>query len=770
MLNELKYNINDFKKLDEDDVIIVFKGNVYPIYVHDNSYDNFTYVINIIKKLCSSFDGMYDIFFEDDGKLKQLFRFSPDKLINALGNFEGLPKVLYGYVTEHEGKYALAFDNAMYDVANSQELKQLLKTGITNQFEYILFNDKAYTLEELKKGEFDNKTRENTNIAPTLFHGTTSEFLYSIITKGIRRVAENSYFKGIDNEGLVFLTSVFETAKNYAKMYKMKKGGSTCIIAIDSRKLDANKIVLDYDFATEYTTDYENSPYSGRIKPKNRFYRGDVVKNSGRHGTKFGKIGYKGIVMPNAIKGVYIDDEFYTKEQVLQMYEHRWNISRNGNVLNEYTSRYYSGQENFNIKAYHSVRRSHIVDLWFDGKLDPKAEHNGECPWDVIWFTIKEGDFQSQYQFSFDIDPATFEEFGFKWVNDIHLVCTKPIELMDKRIRINRHGGVNPDEIFENLCPNRTQEEYNEFFDEMFDLTNYEVSNEYFVNKLLQQYNIPKEVYWSVDELGENIKKVRQGMIQYEHCEDILNEVDADDISLKSFEVQDELNPKFWINGKINSRVRLKLLDLADEFFDSLSVNWVKPKDIVLTGSIANYNWSRYSDVDVHILVDFNEVWKKKEFVRDYFDSKKELWLQEHDGLKIYGFPVEIYVEDSNEKNPSSGIYSLNKNKWLVEPNDFQDAELNQDFIKKQSAKLMTEIDEIEEKIKTEKDNHKLEELSSKVKRMFDKLHKQRGESLEKHGEYGVYNIIWKVLRRSGHLDKMWEIINTVYNKINSIK
>ena len=53
---------------------------------------------------------------------------------------------------------------------------------------------------------------------------------------------------------------------------------------------------------------------------------------------------------------------------------------------------------------------------------------------------------------------------------------------------------------------------------------------------------------------------------------------------------------------------------------------------------------------------------------------------------------------------------------------------------------------------------------------LFDKLHKQRQESLDKNGEMGTYNIIWKVLRRSGHLEKIWKIINTVYNKVNSIK
>lgn len=262
---------------------------------------------------------------------------------------------------------------------------------------------------------------------------------------------------------------------------------------------------------------------------------------------------------------------------------------------------------------------------------------------------------------------------------------------------------------------------------------------------------------------------VRQGLIHYGDGE-ALNEVSASEISLKSFEVQDELNPKFWINGKINSRVRLKLLDIADEFFDSLTVNWVKPKDVVLTGSIANYNWSKYSDVDVHILVDFKSVWKKTEFVKDYFDSKKEIWTQEHDGLKIYGFPVEVYVEDTNIKNPSTGIYSLYKDKWLVEPNDFQNAKLNKSYVKSHSAKIMTEIDNIEDKLKKTTDNHKLETYSSKMKNLFDKLKKQRQESLNKHGEYGTYNIIWKVLRRSGHLDNIWNIINNIYNKINSIK
>lgn len=588
-------------------------------------------------------------------------------------------------------------------------------------------------------------------------------------------------------------------------------------------------------------------------------------------------------------------------------------------MINEYTSRFYKNEQNFKIKAYHNVRNlSDLCDIFYDGYLGPQAPHKGECPYDIIWFTISD-DYKTNFTFSFEIDPHTFNEFDFQWMNDNHLVTSKKIDVMDKRLKLETLNGLAIDKLYENIYDG-TQNGLDKFIERVCGLTDNELSNEAFIMKILQQYGFKRSdyfIYEDEQDMNESIDRNLSNVIYYalfldsesrnklekivpsnaykifcdhmtiafktsftdevvDKCESILgkeysllattigktddvmavgvetdcfstnnnkhitlctltangkpvqsnnikewkalrnpialngvvkafttnglsegkkkqyvrqdimldasrgdygmseslqmNEVEAQDISLKSFEVKDELNPKFWVNNKINSKVRLRLLDLADEFFDTLSINWVKPKDIVLTGSIANYNWSKYSDVDVHILIDYNEVWKKKEFVQDYFDSKKALWSQEHEDLTIYGFPVEMYVEDSNNDNPSSGIYSLNKNKWIVEPNDFQDAELNEDYIKDRSAKIMTEIDEIEEKISKETDNHKLEVLSKKAKKLFDTLHKQRQESLTKHGEMGTYNIIWKVLRRTEYLDKIWEIINKVYNKVNSLK
>lgn len=250
-----------------------------------------------------------------------------------------------------------------------------------------------------------------------------------------------------------------------------------------------------------------------------------------------------------------------------------------------------------------------------------------------------------------------------------------------------------------------------------------------------------------------------------------INEIEAKNISLSSFKVKKELNPKFWPNGKLNSRVRLRLMDIADDFIQELSVDWVKPKDVIFTGSIANYNWSRFSDVDLHILIDYTKVYpKNQDFVEDYFKSKKEVWLSNHEDLKIFGFPIEISVEDSNEDNPSSGRYSLYKNKWIVEPDDFQDASINQEYVKKKAASFMTQIDDIEKKINKETDTHRCEKYGDKIYKIFDKLKKMRSDGLASDKkEMSSGNIIYKIIRRAGYLDKIWDIVNSSYDKVNSI-
>ena len=243
-------------------------------------------------------------------------------------------------------------------------------------------------------------------------------------------------------------------------------------------------------------------------------------------------------------------------------------------------------------------------------------------------------------------------------------------------------------------------------------------------------------------------------------CNEEASHVDTS-VDLSSFRIHDILNPKIWINGLINSRVRLRLLEIADDFVDFLSVDWVKPKDIILTGSLANYNWSKFSDFDLHVLYDFSEVDDRVDFVREYFDSKKNEWNRQHDSVKIYGFPVELYVQDSREPHVSSGVYSLEKNTWLVKPDRdrFRPIQLNKYYIKDKVRTYINKILAIEE----------MEDGGVEAKRLLSRLKKMRGESLKAEGEMGSGNVIYKCLRRLGYLERLVNAKYESYDKIKSM-
>lgn len=246
----------------------------------------------------------------------------------------------------------------------------------------------------------------------------------------------------------------------------------------------------------------------------------------------------------------------------------------------------------------------------------------------------------------------------------------------------------------------------------------------------------------------------------------------CEDIDVTSFDVQKELNPYLWKNEILDSKIRLKLLDIADDFTDFLNVDWVKPDDIILTGSLANYNWSEnYSDIDLHIIIDFKKVDERVNFVKNYFDTKKKLWNETHKDISIYGFPVEVYVQDKNEKHFSSGVYSLEENKWLVKPkqmtspkkSDLEKAETNANI-------WADKIDNLMKRYYPDKTDSQKEDIIKKLDKISNdiKQDRKRGFS-KKNNELNVNNITFKMLRRNGYIDKIYDTKNKIYNNLMSI-
>jgi hypothetical protein len=248
-------------------------------------------------------------------------------------------------------------------------------------------------------------------------------------------------------------------------------------------------------------------------------------------------------------------------------------------------------------------------------------------------------------------------------------------------------------------------------------------------------------------------------------------EVDASDIDLSSFKKRSELAPIWLDDDTLDSRVRLRLLDIADDFWEFVNLTWVKPSGIVLTGSICNFNWSKYSDIDLHLIVDFDEIDEKTEFVQDYLDAKKNEWNNEHSDLTILGFPVELYVQNLESMPKSGGIYDLEENVWIKKPNasDIKPIGLDKFSIKDKAAEIMTIIDDMYNTLNSEGDSHRIEEIGEDAHYLWKKIKKMRKDGLETSGESSPSNIVYKILRRVGYLDKLWKLRTRVYDKSNSI-
>lgn len=245
-------------------------------------------------------------------------------------------------------------------------------------------------------------------------------------------------------------------------------------------------------------------------------------------------------------------------------------------------------------------------------------------------------------------------------------------------------------------------------------------------------------------------------------------------LHLDSFNVKKKLVDKFWVEEKLNKDVKETIKAIVDSFMEFANIETSKIKKIILIGSICNYNWSKFSDVDVHIVIDYSKIDKRKDFVQEYFDSKKQLWNDEHQKLKIFGHKVEIYVQDINDEVSSDGEYDVTHDKWVSKPEkDDSIDELvysNKDKIKKKSLEIIKQISSVEKTVKKETSKSKLKAQQNKVDELLNKLKELRKKGLSsKDGEYSVGNLVYKCVRRTGYFDKLWDLSVLIFDKMNSI-
>ena len=254
-------------------------------------------------------------------------------------------------------------------------------------------------------------------------------------------------------------------------------------------------------------------------------------------------------------------------------------------------------------------------------------------------------------------------------------------------------------------------------------------------------------------------------MNQINLFEELIEDKELDMNIVKSFKTKDSLSKDIFDDSmSMNNDVRKQLLGVSHNFIESLGVEFFI-HDVVLTGSLANYNWSSFSDVDLHILIDMDEIAGETnifhDIVKEFFDSKKNVWNSKHN-IKIKEFDVEIYVQDVNEAHVSSGVYSVLHDKWIVIP--------QKDKLDIDRRKIIERGEEFSQKIDNliDKSNHG-EDVIKGIEELRLKLKRFRQSGLDEGGEFSYENLTFKLLRRNGYIQKLLDLKTKIIDKKLSI-
>jgi len=239
---------------------------------------------------------------------------------------------------------------------------------------------------------------------------------------------------------------------------------------------------------------------------------------------------------------------------------------------------------------------------------------------------------------------------------------------------------------------------------------------------------------------------------------------------IDSFNIQDSLNPKVWDNendpqnASLKKDIQSRLLEIAYEFVDFIGLDFFI-SDVILTGSLSNYNWSQYSDFDLHVLVDMSQFEENQlDLYKELFNLKKTLFNDTHD-ITIKNYEVELYIQDADEEHTSTGVYSVLYEQWDVVP-EKQNFRLDKDKLKEKAEQWMSIIDGLLENVEDEE----LDDAKELIKKYRDKLKKYRKCGLEGKGEFSYENLVFKILRRNGYIGKLLDAKNKIMDKKLSIE
>lgn len=270
---------------------------------------------------------------------------------------------------------------------------------------------------------------------------------------------------------------------------------------------------------------------------------------------------------------------------------------------------------------------------------------------------------------------------------------------------------------------------------------------------------------WKVSGNAQKIAQACDNVVITELIEQICN---SDNSSLtEAIEKHNSLNSKLFTKDEVlKDKVRDKMLEIVDTFLADLKEQDVKIKvnDILFIGSNASYNYTKDSDIDLHILASTKAVDYPAELGAAIYSAYRSIFNKNLD-ITLYDIPLEIFVETENSTRVSNGVYSVKKNKWIKKPVQEDIPEYDKEALDKLVSEWEEKCKELIADIKADK----LDDEKKVVKILEDIYEKLRKKGVAK-GEYAIENLAFKELRNKGYLDQFKEYRNKLTSKRLSLE
>jgi predicted nucleotidyltransferase len=297
------------------------------------------------------------------------------------------------------------------------------------------------------------------------------------------------------------------------------------------------------------------------------------------------------------------------------------------------------------------------------------------------------------------------------------------------------------------------------------------------LKRTLQKWGYTKEdmqyfsKIWNSERVADiliNVAKMAVTSLEIDELKtDVKEQLEVATALTEAVEKHDALNSKLFTKEEVlKDKVRDKMLEIVDEFLADLKEQDIKIKvdDILMIGSNASYNYTKDSDIDLHILANAKAADYDKEIAAALYGAYRTIFNKNLD-ITLYDIPLEIFVETEDSARVSNGVYSVKKNKWIKKPEEQEIPDYDKKALDTLVDKWESKCKQLIEDIKADK----LKDEKKVVKLLEDIYEKLRKKGISK-GEYSIENLAFKELRNKGYLDQLKDYKNELTSKRLSLE